>query len=193
MELPRNLPIVTDSQHLDEPLWDRVRGALRRSFSRFGAQLDELDDLAEESLAKIFEKPRTFPVPQMLMSFAQKVGRNLWLDRVRRERTRPRTVNDPGLLAERMDGAGNAGEPSREAEMREDAARLRAAIQRLPNRHRLVLEAVLIDGLGYADVAVRLGIPRGTVKSRVHYAVREVRRVLGIAAPLDVAVEDPAA
>ena len=52
----------------------------------------------------------------------------------------------------------------------EARAFLRAAIEDLPRKHRVVLLLREIDDLGYEEIAAALGCPRGTVDSRLHRA-----------------------
>ena len=57
---------------------------------------------------------------------------------------------------------------------------LRNAISQLPEMHREILELRLRDDLSYADIGVTLAIPIGTVRSRLHHAVRLVREQMGM-------------
>jgi RNA polymerase sigma factor (sigma-70 family) len=60
---------------------------------------------------------------------------------------------------------------------------LAAALARLPARHRDVLLLVAWADLGYEEAAQALGVPVGTVRSRLHRARRKVREALGGADP----------
>ncbi len=53
---------------------------------------------------------------------------------------------------------------------------MRRAIARLPDTHREVLEMRLADDLSYAQIAEATGLPIGTVRSRIHHAVRRLRQ-----------------
>ncbi len=52
---------------------------------------------------------------------------------------------------------------------------MRRAIARLPDTHREVLDMRLADDLSYAQIAEATGVPVGTVRSRIHHAVRRLR------------------
>ncbi|MDQ0991635.1 RNA polymerase sigma factor (sigma-70 family) [Streptomyces sp. V3I7] len=56
---------------------------------------------------------------------------------------------------------------------------LAAALAALPARHRDVLLLVAWGGLGYEEVAQALGVPIGTVRSRLHRARSKLREALG--------------
>jgi RNA polymerase sigma-70 factor, ECF subfamily len=160
--------------------WQRLRGYLMGLFVRAGAKREEAEDLAQETLARVFAKPRHFPMPQFLVSFAEKVARNLWVDEVRR---RKRRAPVHGFGEPDGDFIGDvcmspSVEPSETATILEDTARLRGALEQLMPIHREVLDLVVFQGLAYEEAAARLGVPRGTIKSRVHYAVRFLRQTV---------------
>lgn len=58
------------------------------------------------------------------------------------------------------------------------AERVRRAVERLPEEHRLVVELTFQQGLSYPEIAKVLGIPPGTVKSRMFYAKRKLKELL---------------
>jgi RNA polymerase sigma-70 factor (ECF subfamily) len=61
---------------------------------------------------------------------------------------------------------------------REATEALRGAVAGLSEEHRETLVLALIQGLSYPEVARVLGVPLGTVKSRMHAAIRQVREAL---------------
>jgi RNA polymerase sigma factor (sigma-70 family) len=63
-------------------------------------------------------------------------------------------------------------------EVGEESARARAALALLPEGHRWVFELAVLGGRPYPEIAELLGIPIGTVKSRVFHAVRKLRELL---------------
>jgi RNA polymerase sigma-70 factor (ECF subfamily) len=64
---------------------------------------------------------------------------------------------------------------------------LAVAIESLPDDARRTLVLREVDGLSYTEIAKALGIPKGTVMSRLHYARKRVREIL----IENGAVEDP--
>jgi len=66
--------------------------------------------------------------------------------------------------------------PARESPMEDPRLDgMRAAIARLPETHREVLEMRLADELSYAQIAEAMDLPIGTVRSRIHHAVLRLR------------------
>ena len=79
-------------------------------------------------------------------------------------------------LAGGTDGAES--EPSDEIDRVLTAWQVEAALARLTADHRQVLVEVHWNGRPYAEVAQDLGVPEGTVKSRVYYGLRAMRDAL---------------
>jgi RNA polymerase sigma-70 factor (ECF subfamily) len=57
---------------------------------------------------------------------------------------------------------------------------LMRAVQKLDDAHRIVFELGVIQGLSYSEVSDIAGVPVGTIKSRVHNAVRKLRDMLDL-------------
>lgn len=68
--------------------------------------------------------------------------------------------------------------PTRALARRESAAAVRRLIDALPDVQREVFTLSEYDGLSYAEIGQLLGRPLGTVKSQMHYAVRQIREGL---------------
>jgi RNA polymerase sigma-70 factor (ECF subfamily) len=87
-----------------------------------------------------------------------------------------RNVGDDSVL-DRVAADGNITESP-------DRARVRTALAALPTEQRQVLELGYFDGLSCSEIALRLGTPIGTVKSRVAAALSKLRQSFGPAAHL---------
>jgi RNA polymerase sigma-70 factor (ECF subfamily) len=89
---------------------------------------------------------------------------NVCRQRLRQRRVRPLVVGEPPEVA-LADGA--TGRAEREA--------LRRALDRLTPEHRAVVVLRHVEGYSTTEIAARTGEREGTVKSRLHYALRELR------------------
>jgi len=77
-------------------------------------------------------------------------------------------------------------------EAREEVRRVRQAVQALPQRYRQVIELAFFENLPYADIARRLGMAEGTVKTQVSRARERLRRQLAtLQVTRDTAPTDP--
>jgi RNA polymerase sigma-70 factor (ECF subfamily) len=106
----------------------------------------------------------------------------IMLNKLRRwiRRRRRSTVSLQQLSGDDPDG--RAGEvlpadgplPFEEVERRERAERVRRAMAELPEDQRSVIALRFVDGLSYQEIGEMLECPLGTVKSRIHYALRKI-------------------
>jgi len=68
--------------------------------------------------------------------------------------------------------------PPEVAEQQEAAERVRKALQSLSADHRSVVAMRFVEGMAYQEIAAVLGCPVGTVKSRIHYALKRIAHEL---------------
>jgi RNA polymerase sigma-70 factor (ECF subfamily) len=68
--------------------------------------------------------------------------------------------------------------PERVTESREESALLRKAIESLPDSHRVVVILYYLEDLSVSEVAYALGVPEGTIKSRLYYAREKLRKAI---------------
>ena len=148
-------------------LYDAHGAALYRFCHRLSLSADEAGDL----VADAFLDAARSKVPVVGMgnprAWLYRVASRRWM---RRRRTLARFA--PLLWAESL--------PAPPAN---DFTDLERALARLPDRLRVAFVAIRAEGLTYAEAALALGVPEGTLKSRVHEATSLLRRDLGEALP----------
>lgn len=133
--------------------------ALRRfAFSLAGSRADA-EDLVQASIERALRAQEHWREGSRLDSWLFKIAQNLWRDQKRAARRR--TVE----LDEALELQGEDGR-----EVVAQRAKLRAverAFAELPEEQRAVLVAVVLQGCSYEQAAERLGVPKGTVMSRL--------------------------
>ena len=104
------------------------------------------------------------------------IMRNAQINRVRRKR--PELLRDPDSAMERLadEDSGDVG-PEGVVDATFDAA-VENAVGALPDKFRAVVELVDIQGLSYQEAADALGVPTGTIMSRLHRARTRIRKHL---------------
>jgi len=135
---------------------------LRRFAWALTGARDEGDDLVQAGCLKALGALDQYRPGTRLDAWMFSILRTGWIDRVRFSARRP-SVSDP----ETLEALSDAGLGAREAEARLTLARVRAAMDALPPDQREVLALVAIEGLSYREAAETLGIPIGTVMSRL--------------------------
>ncbi len=145
---------------------------LKGFFLRLGAQDSTAEDLTQDVFLRVLHSMDRYQESGRLDAYLLRIARNLWIDSRRRQR--------PVAAGERADEtADERGHgPVALADLHDRAARLRAELARCDADTRELLELAVLQRLPYAEVGVILGIPVGTVKSRVHYALRRLRERL---------------
>lgn len=141
------------------------------------------EDCAQEVFLKVYRSRATYTPDAPLATFVFRIARNHWIDVYRARKARP----EPVSLDAPLDGdqgaslqglvAGGAADPRQPLEAAEERERLALAIRRLPEIQQSVLLLACGQGLKYEQVGAILGIPVGTVKSRVHAAVQTLKRL----------------
>lgn len=127
----------------------------------------QADDLVQETFAKALKNIAQLREAKAIDAWLYHILYHCWLDARRRERK-----------TEDIDAVNEAGELVSESSPEDvvAAARVRAAVLRLPDGQREVLSLVDIEGFSYGEVSTILNIPVGTVTSRISRA-REALRV----------------
>ncbi|MDJ0976198.1 MAG: sigma-70 family RNA polymerase sigma factor [Planctomycetota bacterium] len=167
-----------------EELVGRVLPRLLGYFRRLGADRTFAEDCAQEVFVKVYRARAGYVARARFMTYLFHVARNYWIDVYRHRKSQPPPLSadqlrEPGeggsLLAEL---AASADTPDAGVRGAEAGAALSRAIERLPAEQREVFVLAQVEGLKYQDIGRILEIPVGTVKSRMHAAVRGLRGAL---------------
>jgi RNA polymerase sigma-70 factor (ECF subfamily) len=147
-------------------LMDRYKGPLFAFLNRRAGSA-AADDLFQESWIRVVRARDRFDPRRRFSTWLFQIANNLCRDRSRR-----RAVEQRYLDGVRDAARERPGTPPAPVGLRLDMRRRLAA---LPERLREVLVLRYYHDLGEKEIATALGIPRGTVKSRLHAAVRALR------------------
>ncbi len=144
----------------------------------------EAEDAVQEAFVSAFGALDRFEGASALGTWLHRIAVNAALERLRRRRSRDETSIEELLPQWAADGHHEVSpEPwtlddGSPAERDETRRVVRAAIDRLPEAHRVALLLRDIEGLTTADAAAALGIDEGTMKVRVHRARLALRNLL---------------
>jgi RNA polymerase sigma-70 factor (ECF subfamily) len=147
---------------------------LRRFAAGLTGSVQEGDDVVQTACLRALERYHQWEPGTRLDSWMFRIIRNLWLDRGKSAWNRL-VRSDPDALADIPDHS-----VGREIEVRDELASVRTAIAALPVAQREVLLLVTVEGMTYEAAAEVLGVPLGTVMSRLARArVTVARQVRG--------------
>ena len=134
---------------------------LRRFAHALSKNTPDADDLTQATVERALRSRAQWEPGTRLDSWLYRIMRNLWIDTVR-SRGRKDDLHAPVEEAERI---GEDPGPALEAAI--DLGKAMAAMERLPDEQREVVALVLIEGFGYRECSDMLGLPVGTVASRL--------------------------
>lgn len=145
---------------------------LERSYRLAGVLLrDECDaqDAVHDAAVRAWTQWSDLRDPERFDAWFDRIVVNCCRDRLRRAPRTPRL--DPILDVQTTDSPERVGR----------ANVLRRALDRLSPDHRIVIVLRYFEELSVPEISVRSGLREGTVKSRIHYALRELRAALDAA------------
>jgi RNA polymerase sigma-70 factor (ECF subfamily) len=137
----------------------------------------DADDLAQETFLRAWKAIGTFRVGEPLFPWLSRICVNLAYSLHRRRKRRPETPLEPLVEAGRQWGVDD--DPADHAARGEEAGRMREAFGELKPEHQSVLVLRAVEGLSYDEIARALGVPVGTVMSRLSRARAELRARMG--------------
>jgi RNA polymerase sigma-70 factor (ECF subfamily) len=153
-------------------LLERYRRPLLGMLLRLSRDAAEAEDLFQETFLRVLRSSRHFDPSRRFRPWLFAIAINLARDRARRM-ARPTTprISENGDLPEpagREPLSGSENERIR-------CTDLQTALGELPESSRAVVLLRYFEGMDEVEIAAAVGIPRGTVKSRLHRAVRTLR------------------
>lgn len=141
----------------------------------------DAEDLVQDTLLRAYRAIDRFD-GRYPRAWLLTILRNAQINRVRRKR--PELLHDPDETMARLADEGSEGGSAEDHVIdAEFSAPIESAMARLPDRFRMVVELVDLNQLSYQEAADALGIPVGTVMSRLHRARRNIRAYLEAFSP----------
>jgi RNA polymerase sigma-70 factor (ECF subfamily) len=139
---------------------------------RLGAPPGVAEELAQEALLSVWRKAHLFdPAKASAATWLFTIARNLRIDAIRREK---RPELDPEDFMPEPEADADAG-----LMLAENEGRLRLALRELPADQIQVVELSFFADKPHSQIADELGIPLGTVKSRLRLAMGRLKRAMG--------------
>jgi RNA polymerase sigma-70 factor (ECF subfamily) len=155
----------------DQLAWEQiVRQYRRKVFNvayKFVGRHDEAEDLTQDIFLKIFKSLNTFDRRANFQTWLISVSRNLCIDHYRSVRRERETI-DRAVDASDLSPVSKDPEPIAAIEQRDRVTLLRQALAELPDTLRAAVVMRDIQELSYQEIADRLDLPEGTVKSRIN-------------------------
>jgi RNA polymerase sigma factor (sigma-70 family) len=152
-------------------LYDRYASAVYGACLRVLREPHAAEDAAQEAFAAVWRHADAFDAARGAAgAWIGRVARNAALDASRRRALR--------VTAPEVDPVDERRTPEELAVAADEAFRLRLALETLPERERTVLGLAYTDGFTQSEIAARLGLPLGTVKTRTRSGLARLAEYL---------------
>ncbi len=163
--------VAEGEQSALELLFTRWEGPLFAYFHRLGSHPSWVEDLVEETLVTLYRQRKRYDPARPFSPWLYGIARLVWKDHLRHRgrdlyRTRPLDEADAAVSPE--------PDALLRAEREEQAALIQSAIQGLPVEQREAFILRHYHGLSYEEIAKAADVPLGTIKWRIHEAVRRL-------------------
>jgi RNA polymerase sigma-70 factor, ECF subfamily len=143
------------------------------------------EDAFQETFLKLHLKCSQFDPRRKLRPWLYTIANNQALDLLRRKRRHKKlgfkTITDCVETDDERHPIQNPlqtrdKDPNTLVQNAEDRRRISSALEKIPDKLKLVIELVVFQGLTYRAAAETLGIPNGTLKSRLHTAIKSLHK-----------------
>jgi RNA polymerase sigma-70 factor (ECF subfamily) len=150
-------------------LIDRYAANVHAYLLRHCGIREDADDLLQETWVRVARSAKSFDTARRFRSWIYGIASNLVRDGFRRRITKERALRELSTYPPAEPGADSV-----------DRGELRERVAELPENMRAVLLLRYYEGMSEAEMAEALDVPRGTVKSRLHAALRRLRGEYGV-------------
>ena len=148
----------------------RIKGFCRNN----GSTADRADEVVQEAFVNVWRKARLFdPKKASAGAWIFAIARNSRIDLIRKENRPEADTTDPFFEQNEPES------PLAVLETERKSKTLRELVEDLPDEQQQVLKLAFFEEKAHSEVAEELGIPLGTVKSRIRLAFKRIRSELG--------------
>lgn len=187
--------------HSDHLLFEREVECCRRQLYRAALKMtgnpSDAEDLVQETLTRAYTGLRGFTPGSNAGAWLHRIMANAFVNGCRKRRREtvpllsPELETVPSVTAIRTIGGGLAHAPSAEDEVLGQFAHseFREALDALPDCFKATIYLADVEGYSYYDVAEIIGVPIGTVMSRLHRARHRLREQLSAHVPAQSTTE----
>ena len=172
---------MQDDEGAFAQLMRRWEGPIQRLCTRMTGDAHRAQDLTQETFVRVFARRKEYRPDGKFSTWLWRVALNLCYDELRRQQRRAESSLDEAgddMVARLETYAAPELAPDGMLADRERDERVRKALMRLPDRYRAVLTLRHYEDLKFCEIGQVLGIPEGTVKSRMAEALTRLGKLL---------------
>lgn len=148
---------------------------------RLAGDREEAFDLAQEAFVKAWQGLPAFQGESSFATWIYRLATNVCIDYLRKQKRRRQVESEVSLDDEELswtEPADWSQDPHRQLERSEQGRALARGLEALPEQQRQILVLRELSGLSYQEIAEKLNLDLGTVKSRIARARMALRKIL---------------
>ncbi|MEG4320218.1 MULTISPECIES: sigma-70 family RNA polymerase sigma factor [unclassified Microcoleus] len=158
-------------------LYDRYGRASYALAYKILGSVEEAEEVVLDVFSQIWQKAATYdPSRSRADTWLFMLTRSRSLDRLRVLQRTLRAAE--ACLEDAKIPSSTVAEPMEDAMLEERTAQVKAALEKLPAEQRSAIELAYYQGLTCAAIAAKLGIPTGTIKTRIRLGISKLRQTL---------------
>ena len=184
--------IMTDEENIEKELIESAQqgnqaafGQLVTAYQRraysvaygFMGNREDALEMAQESFVKVFKAIKRFDLGMPFYPWLYRIVKNTCLNQIKKKKRRGESSLD-SMMASGRDFATQKLGPEAKAALEELKGDLAESLDRVSDNHREIIVLRHIHELSYGEIAECLGIPHGTVMSRLHGARKSLKKVM---------------
>lgn len=163
-------------------LVERYQGRIYNIVFGMVRNQEDAEDLAQDAFVKAFRKIDTFRLESKFYTWLCRISVNTALDHLRKKSRRPTSEFDESIGTQDAEGnfieAHNKENPEANTYNEQVRTRIISEVEKLPDDQKQVVILREVDGLSYREISEIIGVPEGTVMSRLFYARKRLREAL---------------
>ncbi|MFN7145897.1 MAG: sigma-70 family RNA polymerase sigma factor, partial [Myxococcota bacterium] len=165
------------------PLVERYQNRIHAMVYGMVRDPEEARDITQNAFIKAYQNLASFRIESSFYTWIYRIAMNLAIDHCRKNKRRKTSAFDEAVASRDEDGTiielHQAESPQKALQRKQLHERIFAALDELSEDQREVVLLREVEGLSYKEIADTMGIPEGTVMSRLFYARKRLQALLG--------------
>lgn len=161
-----------------EHLFNRYRDSIYQLYmQRTGGNTDDTNDLLQETFVKVYLNLQRYSSRFTFCQWVYTIARNTFIDYTRRRRDDTVSID---YVGEGIGVSGSLGGPTPEEHLitHQSQAQLEGLLAKMSPRYRELIELRFFREFSYEEIAAKLSLPMGTVKTQIHRAREQLCRFI---------------
>lgn len=154
------------------------RGIYNMLYQMTGSR-EDASDLTQETFVRAYSRLDSFELGRPFLAWVRRIATNICIDYRRRQKAPSLSLDQAAESGREIADAASSVSPAEQLEASDQAVRVMAAVQRLPDNQRTVVVLRHVEGMTLEEIARALRMPLGTVKVNLFRARQRVRDLVG--------------